>query len=176
MPAPAHDTAPRSCKPTPVAPTGAEQSALTSPDRGGFAARLPPRAAYRLVLAGRLLQKSRTRIAVQPGERYPMAVLRVIQGLPDHARATLRSAVDFLESLGPECAPSATLRQRWSPPAGASPLALPLDRDPAPKASAMSCTPRAHARAEIPPRSDPSATSAPIPISADTSAPDRTGQ
>lgn len=173
---PAHDTAQQACKPTPIAPIGAEQSALPSPDRGGFAARLPPRAAYRLVLAGRLLQKSRTRIAVQPGERYPMAVLRVIQGLPDHARATLRSAVDFLESLGPECAPSATLRQRWSPLAGASLLELPLDLDPAPVASAMSCTPCAHAPAEFPPRSDPPATSAPIPISDAISAPDRTGR
>lgn len=168
---PAHDTAQQACKPNPVAPIGAEQSALTSPDRGGFAARLRPRAAYRLVLAGRLLQKSRTRIAVQPGERYPMAVLRVIHGLPDDARVRLRSAVDFLESLGPECAPSDTIRRRWSPPAGA-----PLDRDREPVAYAVSRTPCAHHPAEFSPRCDPRATSAPIQRRPKTSAPDRSGQ
>lgn len=168
---PAHDIAQQACKPNPVAPIGAEQSAPSSPDRGGSAARLSRRAAYRLVLAGRLLQKSRTRIAVQPGERYPVAVLRVIQGLPEHAHATLRSAVDFLESLGPEGAPSDTIRQRWSPPAGAA-----LDLDPASVASGMSRTPCAHHPAEFSSRSDPPATSAPIPISADTLASDRTGR
>ena len=116
MPVPARDTPHQPCKPNPVAPIGAKRSAPPSPDRGGSAARLPRRAAYRLTLAGLLLQKRGTRITVHPGERYPTAVLRVIHGLPEQARASLRGEVDFLESLGPEGAPSKTIRQRWSRP------------------------------------------------------------
>ena len=73
-----------------------------------------PRAAFRLVLAGRILRLRGHRIACAPGEAYPLAVLRVLLALPDDVREVLRSEVDFLESLGPHAAPSATIRERWA--------------------------------------------------------------
>lgn len=73
-----------------------------------------PRAAYRLVLAGRILRLQGHRIACAPGEAYPLAVLRVVLALPADAREVLKAEVDFLESLGPHAAPSATIRERWA--------------------------------------------------------------
>ena len=72
------------------------------------------RAAFRLVLAGRVLRLRGHRIACAPGEAYPLAVLRVLLALPDDVREVLRAEVDFLESLGPHAAPSATIRERWA--------------------------------------------------------------
>jgi hypothetical protein len=73
-----------------------------------------PRAAFRLVLAGRILRLRGHVIACKPDEAYPVAVLRVLLALPDDMRAVLRSEVDFLESLGPYGAPSETIRERWA--------------------------------------------------------------
>jgi hypothetical protein len=75
---------------------------------------MSPRAAYRLVLAGRILRLQGHRIACAPGEAYPLAVLRVLLALPDDVREVLRAEVDFLESLGPHAAPSETIRERWA--------------------------------------------------------------
>ncbi len=75
---------------------------------------LPHRAAFRLVLAGRLLRMRRHKIETQPGETYPMAVLRVITAMPVDARDSLRGEIDFLESLGADGAPSETIRERWA--------------------------------------------------------------
>ena len=82
-----------------------------------------PRAAFRLVLAGRILRLQGHRIVCAPGEAYPLAVLRVLLALPDDMREVLRAEVDFLESLGPHAAPSETIRERWAerlPPAAPS--------------------------------------------------------
>lgn len=73
-----------------------------------------PRAAFRLVLAGRILRLRGHVIECKRGESYPLAVLRVLLALPDDMRAVLRSEVDFLESLGPYGAPSETIRERWA--------------------------------------------------------------
>ena len=75
---------------------------------------MSPRAAYRLVLAGRILRLRGHRIACMHGEPYPLAVLRVVLALPADTREVLRSEVDFLEGLGPWAAPSSTLRERWA--------------------------------------------------------------
>jgi len=75
---------------------------------------LPHRAAFRLVLAGRLLRMRRHKIETQPGETYPMAVLRVITAMPADARDSLRGEIDFLESLGADGAPSDVIRERWT--------------------------------------------------------------
>ena len=75
-----------------------------------------PRAAFRLVLAGRILRLRGHRIACAPGEAYPLAVLRVVLALPADVREVLRVEVDFLESLGADGAPSATIRERWAEP------------------------------------------------------------
>lgn len=75
---------------------------------------MSPRAAYRLVLAGRILRLQGHRIACAPGEAYPLAVLRVVLALPAGVRDVLRAEVDFLESLGADGAPSATIRERWA--------------------------------------------------------------
>jgi hypothetical protein len=75
---------------------------------------MSPRAAFRLVLAGCLLRRRGHRIACAPGEAYPLAVLRVLLALPDDVREVLRAEVDFLESLGADGAPSATIRERWA--------------------------------------------------------------
>ena len=83
---------------------------------------LSHRAAFRLVLAGRLLRMRRHKIETQPGETYPMAVLRVITTMSADARDSLRGEIDFLESLGADGAPSETIRERW---AG---CALPFER------------------------------------------------
>ena len=72
------------------------------------------RAAFRLVLAGRILRLRGHRIACAPGEEYPLAVLRTVLALPADVRAVLKAEVDFLESLGPHAAPSATIRERWA--------------------------------------------------------------
>jgi len=86
-----------------------------------------PRAAFRLVLAGRILRLRGHRIACAPGEAYPLAVLRVLLALPDDTRELLRAEVDFLESLGPDGAPSATIRERWADrfPSGDGPSPAP---------------------------------------------------
>ena len=86
---------------------------------GGFAKALweievSPRAAFRLVLAGRILRLRGHVIACRRGEQYPLAVLRALLDLPDDVREVLRSEVNFLESLGPYGAPSETIRERWS--------------------------------------------------------------
>ncbi len=75
---------------------------------------MSPRAAYRLVLAGRILRLRGHVIECQAGEPYPLAVLRVLLELPADARDVLRAEVDFLESLGPDGAPSAKIRERWA--------------------------------------------------------------
>ncbi len=74
---------------------------------------MSPRAAFRLVLAGRILRRRGHRIACAPGEAYPLAVLRVLRELPKEVRASLRGEIDFLESLGPDGAPSDSIRERW---------------------------------------------------------------
>lgn len=71
------------------------------------------RAAFRLVLAGRILRRRGHRIACAPGEAYPLAVLRALLALPDDVREVLRAEVDFLESLGADGAPSPMIRERW---------------------------------------------------------------
>lgn len=71
------------------------------------------RAAFRLVLAGRILRLRGHAIECRRGEAYQLAVLRVLLALPDGVREGLRSEVDFLESLGPYGAPSETIRDRW---------------------------------------------------------------
>lgn len=73
-----------------------------------------PRAAFRLVLAGRILRLRGHVIECKRGEPYPLAVLRVVLALPDDAREVLRSEVDFLESLGADGAPSEVIRERWA--------------------------------------------------------------
>ena len=73
-----------------------------------------PRAAFRLGLAGRILRLRGHAIECRRGEAYPLAVLRVLLALPDDVREVLRNEVDFLESLGPHAAPSATIRERWA--------------------------------------------------------------
>ena len=73
-----------------------------------------PRAAYRLVLAGRILRLQGHRIACAPGEAYPLGVLRAVLALPADLRGVLRAEVDFLESLGPHAAPSEVIRERWA--------------------------------------------------------------
>lgn len=73
-----------------------------------------PRAAFRLVLAGRILRLRGHAITCAPGEPYPLAVLRVLLSLPDGVREVLRVEVDFLESLGADGAPSAVIRERWA--------------------------------------------------------------
>lgn len=75
--------------------------------------RFSPRGAFRLVLAGRLLQLRGTRIRAEPGESYPHAVLTIIQSLPNEVQGRLKSEVDFLESLGVYGAPSDVIRRRW---------------------------------------------------------------
>lgn len=75
---------------------------------------MSPRAAYRLVLAGRILRLRGHRIVCASGEPYPLAVLRVVLALPAGMREVLRSEVDFLESLGPHAAPSEVIRERWA--------------------------------------------------------------
>ena len=75
---------------------------------------MSPRAAFRLVLAGRILRLRGHRIACAPGEAYPLAVLRVVLALPADVREVLKVEVDFLESLGPDGAPGATIRERWA--------------------------------------------------------------
>ena len=72
------------------------------------------RAAFRLVLAGRILRLRGHRIACAPGEAYPLAVLRVVLALPADAREVLKAEVDFLESLGADGAPSEIIRERWA--------------------------------------------------------------
>ena len=72
-----------------------------------------PRAAYRLVLAGRLLQARGWKIRTKPGESYPQAVLALVEALPVNVRDQLKSEIDFLESLGTDGAPSDVIRQRW---------------------------------------------------------------
>ncbi|OIQ93547.1 hypothetical protein GALL_245070 [mine drainage metagenome] len=74
---------------------------------------MSPRAAYRLVLVGRILRLRGHRIACAPGEAYPLAVLRAVLALPADVREVLKAEIDFLESLGPLAAPSATIRERW---------------------------------------------------------------
>ncbi|OIQ91298.1 hypothetical protein GALL_267650 [mine drainage metagenome] len=81
---------------------------------GTSARPLPHRAAFRLVLAGRLLRMRCHKIETQPGETYPMAVLRVITAMSADARNSLRGEIDFLESLGADGAPSETIRKRWA--------------------------------------------------------------
>ncbi len=76
--------------------------------------RLSRSAAYRLVLAGRILRLRGQRITCAPGEAYPLAVLRVVLALPADVREVLKAEIDFLESLGPHAAPSATIRERWA--------------------------------------------------------------
>lgn len=81
---------------------------------------MSPRAAFRLVLAGRILRLRGHIIQCKSGEAYPVAVLRVLLALPDDLREVLRAEVDFLESLGADGAPSAVIRERWAerlPPA-----------------------------------------------------------
>lgn len=73
-----------------------------------------PRAAFRLVLAGRILRLRGHAITCAPGEPYPLAVLRVLLSLPDDVREVLRVEVDFLESLGADGAPSSVIRERWA--------------------------------------------------------------
>jgi len=75
---------------------------------------MSPRAAFRLVLAGRILRLRGHTIKCRPREPYPLAVLRVLLALPDDAREVLRSEVDFLEGLGPHAAPSEVIRERWA--------------------------------------------------------------
>ncbi len=75
---------------------------------------MSPRAAFRLCLAGRILRLQGHRIDCAHGERYPLAVLRVVLALPDDARTVLQAEVDFLEGLGPHAAPSQVLRERWA--------------------------------------------------------------
>ena len=72
------------------------------------------RAAFRLVLAGRILRLRGHVIQCERGEAYPVAVLRVLLALPDDMREVLRSEVDFLESLGADGAPSEIIRERWA--------------------------------------------------------------
>lgn len=81
---------------------------------------MSPRAAYRLVLAGRILRLRGHVIACASGEAYPRGVLRVLLALPADVREVLKAEVDFLESLGPHAAPSEVIRERWAdrlPPA-----------------------------------------------------------
>jgi hypothetical protein len=75
---------------------------------------MTPRAAYRLVLAGRILRLQGHHIICGSGEPYPLCVLRVVLALPADTREVLKAEVDFLESLGPHAAPSATIRERWA--------------------------------------------------------------
>ncbi|MDE2268573.1 MAG: hypothetical protein KGL33_06115 [Betaproteobacteria bacterium] len=75
---------------------------------------MTPRAAYRLVLAGRILRLQGHRIACASGEAYPLAVLRVVLALPADLREVMKAEVDFLESLGPHAAPSEVIRERWA--------------------------------------------------------------
>ena len=77
---------------------------------------MSPRAAFRLVLAGRVLRLRGHVIKCKRGEPYPLAVLRVLLAMPDDVREVLRSEVDFLESLGADGAPSAVIRERWADP------------------------------------------------------------
>jgi hypothetical protein len=56
-----------------------------------------------LVAAGRLLQSKtwpngRKTIQCQPGEKYPQAVRRVIEGLPDDEKNTLRELTQWVRS------------------------------------------------------------------------------
>ena len=74
---------------------------------------MSPRAAFRLVLAGRVLRLRGHVIKCKRGEPYPLAVLRVLLALPDDVREVLSAEVDFLESLGADGAPSAVIRERW---------------------------------------------------------------
>ena len=73
-----------------------------------------PRAAFRLVLAGRILRLRGHVIACRRGEEYPLAVLRVVLALPADVREALKVEVDFLESLGADGAPSPVIRERWA--------------------------------------------------------------
>lgn len=73
-----------------------------------------PRAAFRLVLAGRILRLRGHVIACRRGEEYPLAVLRVVLALPADVREALKAEVDFLESLGADGAPSPVIRERWA--------------------------------------------------------------
>jgi hypothetical protein len=75
---------------------------------------MSPRAAFRLVLAGRILRLRGHAIACGSGEPYPLCVLRVVMALPAGTREVLRVEVDFLESLGPHAAPSEVIRERWA--------------------------------------------------------------
>ena len=72
------------------------------------------RAAFRLVLAGRILRLRGHVIACRRGEEYPLAVLRVVLALPADVREALKAEVDFLESLGADGAPSPVIRERWA--------------------------------------------------------------
>ena len=64
-----------------------------------------PKGLLALLVAGALLQRQGRQIQLQPTERYPHAVLRVIRAMPEAARKDLRSAVTFL--LGTDL--------RWGP-------------------------------------------------------------
>ncbi|SCC92990.1 conserved hypothetical protein [Thiomonas sp. X19] len=75
---------------------------------------LSDRAAFRLLLAGRCLRLRHHKIETQPGETYPMAVLRFVKAMPADAHDSLRGEIDFLESLGADGAPSETIRERWA--------------------------------------------------------------
>ncbi len=75
---------------------------------------LSHRAPFRLVLAWRLLRMRRHKIETQPGETYPMAVLRAITAMLADACDSLRGEIDFLESLGADGPPSETIRERWA--------------------------------------------------------------
>jgi hypothetical protein len=72
------------------------------------------RAAFRLVLAGRILRLRGHRIACAPGEAYPLAVLRAVLALPADVREGLKAEIDFLESLGADGALTDTIRERWA--------------------------------------------------------------
>lgn len=75
---------------------------------------MSPRAAFRLVLAGRILRLQGHRIVCASGEPYPLCVLRTVLALPAGMREVLRAEVEFLESLGPYAAPSEVIRERWA--------------------------------------------------------------
>ena len=102
-----------SCEFDSAAPIGAGHDLDASGDSRTSSRPFGPRAAFRLALAGHLLQRRGVRIQCAPGERYPDAVLRVIGEVPQVERETLRSAVNFLEELGPELAPSPGIRKRF---------------------------------------------------------------
>lgn len=101
--------------PNTTAPTGAGNTVDARRDSAG-SQHPTPRGLLALLLAGALLQRRGHKISVAPGERYPMAVRRIVQGMPPAQRQALRSEVAFLMETDLRYSPFASLSKYQQPP------------------------------------------------------------